>query len=63
MEKILEDIMFTIIGAVIILMLFGAVMVIMKLSMKVFLAAMLIGMSYMIGQMIKVSDLNKENKN
>ena len=63
MEKILKDIMFTIIGAVIILMLFGAVMVIMKLSMKVFLAAMLIGMSYMIGQMIKVSDLNKENKN
>lgn len=63
MEKILKDIMFTIIGAVIILMIFGAVMIIMKLSIKVFLVAMFIGMSYMIGQMIKVSDLNKENKN
>ena len=55
--------MFTLLGAVIILMIFGAVTVIMKLSMKVFLVAMFIGMSYMIGQMIKVSDLNKENKN
>ena len=66
MEKILRDIMFTIIGAVIIFMILGATIILMKLSIEVFSVALFIAMSYMVGQLIKpirVSDLDKENKN
>lgn len=66
MKKILKDIMFTIIGAVIILMSLGATIILMKLSIEVFSVALFIAMSYMLGQLIrpiKVSDLDKENKN
>lgn len=54
MREILKNIMWTIIGAIVLLLFFGIFIAIINLSIKFFLGLLFLIIAYAVGQMIKL---------
>lgn len=58
MREILKNIMWTIIGAIVLLLFFGIIIAMINLSIKFFLGLLFLIIAYVVGQLIKL-EMNK----
>lgn len=58
MREILKNIMWTIIGAIVLLLFFGIIIAMINLSIKFFLGLLFLIFAYAVGQLIKL-EMNK----